>query len=262
MEIKTTSYSKYFPEDRVMDIYIPDSKPKELVFVFIHGGGWYAGSRAGWAGNAKYYCERGHLCFSIDYRLVPKHLYPAQIEDSRLAMSYIKSIIGDFSITKPRYVLLGSSAGGHLVALLSTIDANDDLGMTDEVKIRDTKPDYTVCYCPVTTMSIWENSALHIPKIIKDFMGVTEEEDPKLYEKASPLRRIKGNEPAFLFLHGSEDETVPVWHSQKMHEELLKAKGISRLEILHGEKHGFGYGIKTKGQISALNIIEDFLPEV
>lgn len=256
MEIRTETYSKYYTKDRVVDIYIPEGKPDNLVFLFIHGGGWYAGSRTGWAENARYYCQRGHLCFSADYRLVPEHIYPAQIEDTRLVMSYIKERIGQYGIEDPRYVLVGSSAGGHLIALLSTIDEHDNLGITEEVKVRGTKPHVAICYCPVTSLNIWKDCPENIVKCIEDFLGARENETPGLYEGASPLNRITGTEPEFLFLHGSKDETIPFWQSTKMHDALLEAGVNSRVEILEGEGHGFGYGIKTQGQRAAISRID------
>ena len=69
---------------------------------------------------AKSLARRGFSCFAIDYRLAPKHKSPAQIEDCRDAVRWIRQHASRYKTDPGRIGAIGYSAGGHLVSLLAT----------------------------------------------------------------------------------------------------------------------------------------------
>lgn len=252
------TYSEYDAEQRKMDIFLPGDDANGIGLLFIHGGGWHAGSRTAWHPVAEYFCAQGYSCASAGYRLAPDWTYPAPVEDVRLAMSFFMENAQRFRFDANKTAVLGSSAGGHLAAMLSTLSAEDDLGITPEVRIRDTKPKAAVLYCAATNLHPEHNHDRLNPSIDK-LMGRTGTETAIPYGEASPVDRINGSEPATLLIHGDADEVIPVEHSVQYHDKLTRHGVTSELVVLPGVPHGFGYGVKTRAQLDSLKAIEAFL---
>lgn len=122
------------------------------------------GATGQWHSVAEYYTERGYTCASVSYRLAPTHRFPSQIEDVRLAIAYLKENAAKYCFHEERIVAFGSSAGGHLAIMLALLHPNDDLGVTSELRVLDTRPSAVVAYCPVTDLCIDRQFVL-------DFMG-------------------------------------------------------------------------------------------
>jgi len=263
-ELLDQTYSTNYTEKRRMDIFLPESNPSRICMLFIHGGGWTGGNRKNWHPVARYFCKQGFTCVSIGYRLTPESIFPEQIKDVRSAMSYLKDNASDLLFDSQKIVAVGSSAGGHLVLMLSTIDSDDDLGYTKEMKVLDTRPCLAICYCPVTTVhlynELWEGRP-SMPEFVPKFMGITEEADPELFKQASPIDRIKGGEPPSLFIHGDIDVVVPLKQSILACENIRHHGGYAEVFVLHNVEHGFGYGIETPEQKRSIEKIELFLEE-
>lgn len=143
--------------------------------------------------------------------------------------------------------------------MLATIGLKDSLGSSDELTEADTRPNAAVCYCPV--LSLRDNGT--VPGFFNDaarvMVGGDANEKADVVRQASPLDRITGGEPPFLFLHGDGDELVRPSHSTEMHRILLESGNASRLVIVPGAPHGFGYGVETVHQKTALKHVELFL---
>ncbi len=111
--------------DLKMDVYFP-WKPAgpSPVIMFVHGGGWVAGTKTGTPGMSYFLdlARRGYTTFSIDYRLAPTYTFPANIVDVKCAVRHIRANAAEYNIDPNRIGAWGASAGGHLVALLGTSD--------------------------------------------------------------------------------------------------------------------------------------------
>ena len=258
-KIFNLSYSTEYIDRRLIDFFIPEGNANGACILFIHGGGWYAGKKDAWHTNAEYFCSKGYFCASVEYRLVPDYVYPAQIEDVRLAMKFVREKADEYGFSANKIVAVGSSSGGHLAAMLGVIGEESDIGMTCELHHQNTRPNAVICYCPITKVRLWENCNSNIYSLMTRFIGSTPEEAPFLYKEASPYEHVCGKEPPFLFIHGDKDDTIPDWHSSDMHKKLLEYGCQSKLEILTGVNHGFGYGITTEAQIKSIKLVEEFL---
>jgi len=250
-------YSREFSDARRLDVFLPGPAANGCAILWIHGGGWGGGNRRQWHKCAEHFRELGYVCVSTGYRLAPATHWPGQVEDVRLAMAWLRGRAGEFGIDAHRIAAIGSSAGGHLVAMLATIDIDDPLGATGELALADTRPDAAVCYCPVLT--VHENDRL--AESVLNLMGGREAEMPAAYRDASPLDRITGDEPPMLFLHGNADELVPLDHSKRMAAALHAAGAQAELQVLPGVEHGFGYGVTTDAQKTATAHVTRFLAE-
>jgi acetyl esterase/lipase len=226
--------------DLKMDVYEP-WKPAgpSPVIVFVHGGGWVAGTKTGTPGMS-YFLElarRGYTTFSIDYRLAPTYTFPAQIIDAKCAVRSIRAHAKEYNIDPNRIGAWGASAGGHIVALLGTADqsAGWDVGeyldqssrvnvVVDMYGVHDFTTEYVVG---------------NLRGLDRMVFGAQSPTDPKLAQ-ASPVNYISPDDPPFLLLHGDMDETIPVTQSQIFQDRLV-AGGVSSIFIVvHNAGHGFG----------------------
>jgi acetyl esterase/lipase len=246
---------------RMLDIFRPD-RPNGRAILWVHGGGWSAGGREGWHECARFFCARGYLCASTGYRLAPAAIFPAQIEDVRLALDFLRGRADELKIRRRAIAAAGSSAGGHLVALLGTIGPGDMLGATPELNGRDTSPDAVICYCPVTDLCDAADPSGELGPVKRAFLGADPAADPARARQASPLHRVRPGLPPFLFLHGDADDIVPLAHSERMTAALAAAGVRAECRVLPGVGHGFGYGVATAAQRLALAEIEKFLETV
>lgn len=255
-------YSRRFLPARTLDLFLPDHpRANGRAILFIHGGGWAGGSKEQWHSTAIHFCALGYVCASAEYRLAPRSRFPAQIEDVRLAMAFLRGRARRWGFDPQRIAAFGSSSGGHLAAMLGTVDATDPLGVTRELKRRDTRPNAVVCYCPVTILRRDSRGHQVIPKACADFLGCRPAAHPALSRTASPLDRITGEEPPFFFAHGEADSTVPVHHSTDMAAALKARRVKTRLLILPGVEHGFGYGVLSDAQRASARAAARFLED-
>jgi len=244
-----------------LDLFLPDAGNGCCLFC-IHGGGWGGGSRQQWHAVAQHFCELGYVGVSTSYRLTPDYQHPSQIEDVRLAVSFVRSRAGEYGFDAGKVAAMGSSAGGHLAALLATIGEDDPLGDTPELVIKDTRPNAAVCYCAVTTLCGRQRKNGALKESYLKLIGAPESEAEDAYRQASPLERVDGNEPPSLFIHGDADETVPLSQSERMSER-LKANGVrAEVAVLPNVGHGFGYGVTTDAQKESIKLMEAFLASV
>lgn len=251
-------YSEDQHDLRRLDLYLPDADADGKAILFIHGGGWQGGGRLQWRPLCEHFVERGCICASTGYRLAPEFRWPVQLEDVRLAMAWLHRHAERLGIDPKRIAAVGSSAGGHLVAMLATLAADDPLGATTELTHPITRPAAAICYCPVITLHEKDRLAESVAAL----MGVSEAEAPEAYRDASPIDRVTGDEPPFLFLQGDADETTPLPLTQAMHEKLQAAGVSSELVVLPGVEHGFGYGVRSDAQKQSVAHVERFLADV
>lgn len=245
-------YSDRFPDSRRIDLYPPTAPALGAALLFIHGGGWSAGGRKQWRAVCEYCAAQGFFCASLSYRLAPEHRFPAAVEDVRLGLAWLRQRADDYGFAPDGVGAVGSSAGGHLVAMLATLGPDDPLGRTPELTVSDTRPNAACCYCPVVSLHSGRPESAPLEECYHAFLGATEAEAPDLYRLASPLHRITGAEPPFLFLHGDKDTDVPLAQSTLMAERLREVGVPVELVVLPGVEHGFGYGVETEAQQRAV----------
>ncbi len=272
-ELLNIPYSKFYTDERLVDLFIPDDIKSDKCIFFIHGGGFSAGKKDAWYPLARWFCEKGYVSASMEYRLAPgelagdnsfeegyKRYFPAQIEDVRLCMNFLKENASKYGYDKNKIIIAGSSAGAYLCGMLLTIKKDDLLGYTFEMNCLDTTPLGAVLYCPVmdiryTDMTVYGTES----KFNQNFMGKLIEGNEDLYQIASPVHRISGGEAPCLIIHAMNDKLV----TQKAVDNLIQAfkqhKVQADVAYVEGAAHGFGYNVKTPQQLYALEKMNEFV---
>jgi acetyl esterase/lipase len=225
--------------DQLMDAYFP-WKPAgpSPVILFVHGGGWVAGTKTGTPGMSYFLdlARRGYTTFSIDYRLAPTDTFPANIIDVKCAVRSIRAHAKDYNIDPNRIGAWGASAGGHLVALLGTADASAgwDAGQYTDQSSRVNVVVDMYGVSDFTTEYVVGN----VRGLDRMAFGAKSPTDPIL-AAASPINYITPDDPPILLMHGDMDPVIPYTQSVVFNDRLQAAGVPSTLIIVHNGGHGF-----------------------
>lgn len=232
-------YGKADDVELKLDLYYPKKTAGKLpVTVYVHGGGWQNGDKKMGAGAMAIgeLIKRGYLVVSINYRLAPAHKFPAQIEDVKCAIRFLRAHSKDYNLDPKRIGVWGSSAGGHLVALLGTTDAKAGL------EGKGGWPDQSSRVQAVVDLFGPADLTVEFPggnaRIAQTVFGARSTKD-EVMKRASPVTYVSRDDPPFLILHGESDLLVPLSQSEILHERLKKAGVQSKLVVVKNAGHGF-----------------------
>lgn len=205
------------------DLYIPrDAGPHAGVLV-VHGGAWKMGSRAQLSGVAQMLAKNGFSAVAISYRLAPESKFPAQIEDCKAAVRWMREHAAELKIDPARIGGFGYSAGAQLVALLGTTDSEDGLeGVDKPTELPSTRLQAVVgggTPCDFRAFPLDEGW-------LSFWLGGSRREMPEQYRLASPAAFVSEDDPPMFFFHGEKDELVPLFLPQGMCES-MKTCGCS-----------------------------------
>jgi acetyl esterase/lipase len=118
-ERRTLTYASRDGADLLLDLYLPTNPIRRPVpvIVFLHGGGWSGGKGMTGLDFNRYFAQDGFAIASIEYRLTPSVTFPANVEDVRTAVRWLKANAVAHALDADRICLWGTSAGGHLAAV-------------------------------------------------------------------------------------------------------------------------------------------------
>lgn len=219
-----------------MDIYFPIKfeRGPSPVLIYVHGGAWIFGDKEINTGTPDMpeLLSRGYIIATVNYRLAPEHKFPAQIEDVKCAVRYLRANTVNYGID-PEYIgAWGDSAGGHLVSLL---------GLTNESAGFDSGQ-----YLEYSSNV----------KAVVDYFGPTNLTDPNFYNiyslaleeifdsyenmvNASPVKYVTKDAPPFLIFQGDRDILVFQSQSKELYNKLIAENATAALVIVKGATHGF-----------------------
>jgi acetyl esterase/lipase len=222
-------------------MYMPTvSGSNRPAVLFVHGGGWAAGDKAGFGSIASLLAKGGYVCFSANYRLVTDqgNRYPAQIDDVQRAVRWIRLNASKYGLNPKHIGAIGDSAGGHLVSLLGTRDTRDNSDKS-LAKYSSRVSCVVDMYGP-TDFNAGEGSiSKFAAEIVYKFLGKKPAEDAKLYREASPVTYVNKKSSPFLIFHGTKDELVPMEQSQRIYDKLHAAGVEVTLIKMQDDGHGF-----------------------
>jgi acetyl esterase/lipase len=216
------------------------------VIIWIHGGSWHSGRKE--RCPAIRIVDEGYAIASIDYRLTEVAPFPAQIEDCKAAVRWLRANASKYNLDPDRIGVWGFSAGGHLAALLGTSAAVPELeGGGDNLNISSRVQAVLAVSAPVDFLRLYHDALATptetTPKVlaaIKMLMGGPIEDHKATAIEASPLHYVSKDDPPFLIICGEDDPTVPVTQCQLLAEALKRAGVETTLEIANGRGHGVG----------------------
>src|SRR5262245_55159109 len=230
-------YGKGDGVDLQLNLAIPKGMGPFPAVVCIHGGGWYQGQRQDMDFMTELLARRGYVAATVSYRLVPKARFPAQIEDCKAAVRWLRANAVKYHVNPDRIGAIGPSAGGHLSCLLGVTDKKDGLEGTGGNPEQSSRVQAVVSFFGRTnfTKKTWTDELEK--KIFVPLIGASFEDKPDLYKKISPIAYVSRTSPPFLLFHGTEDKLVPPRDSIDMAEKLRTAGVSAKAVIVEGEGH-------------------------
>ncbi|MCS6863132.1 MAG: alpha/beta hydrolase, partial [Abditibacteriales bacterium] len=229
-------YRKVDGEELKLDAYVPQGEGKFPAVIVIHGGAWRMGDKAAYAAECIALANNGYAAFTIRYRLLPRHKFPACVEDCKAAVRWVRQNAAKYKVDPQRIGAFGHSAGGHLAAMLATIGGTSQFNDDPNAKPEDSRIQAAVCMA-----GVFEFPPIDFP-LFREFLGGTPQEKPDAYKQASPLHHVSKSTAPILLLHGDEDRFVPLIGSQRFADALTKAGVENQLVVLKGVGHLYQWG--------------------
>jgi len=252
-----------------LDIYLPDNAPTPYpIIVWIHGGGWAGGDKSSAAGRAAQLTPLGFAVVGINYRLSGDAIFPAQIHDCKGAVRWLRANAAVYNFDPDRIGAWGSSAGGHLVALLGTsggvaalegtVGGNlsfssyvqavaDYFGPTDLLNMNldvTTPPGSTIDHDAPTSPESrligfdGPGEGVGVLRANQDNPNPPFPEKLALIRLANPIIPVSLDDPPFYIAHGTADTSVPIAQSTKLAAALQNAGVAHTYNQVSGAGHG------------------------
>jgi acetyl esterase/lipase len=247
-----------------LDIYLPEEGDGPYpVILSIHGGAFKSGDKGDGQVNAMLEgLKRGYAVVSVNYRLSGEAIWPAQIQDVKAAIRWIRANSKQYKLNSGKIATWGGSAGGHLSAMAGTsgnVKELEDLsqgnadqssriqavvdwfGPTDFLKMDEQAKESKVANPQVHSIPDSPESQL---------IGKNLQDAPDLVKAANPETYISKDDPPFFIQHGLNDPLVPYPQSVNFAKKLEQTLGKEKvtLELIPGTGHG-GPNFQTKENI-------------
>ena len=227
-----------------LDVYEPTSSIRSApAMVDIHGGGWVSGDANLQPGSVDWDVEsalvsNGWVFVSINYRLAPTYRWPAQLQDAKCAVRYLRANAPALHIDPTRIGVIGASAGGHLASMLGLTGnqvAFDEGGFLNESSAVEAVVDE---YGPTDlTSPEWPGSKIQ-RVFSKLTFGVEVGQQSPTLVAASPVTYVHPGAPPFLVIQGANDIVVPSGQSQELVRLLKGAGDEATLIMVRNAGHG------------------------
>lgn len=255
-------------EAQKLDLYLPSTGDGPFpVVVMVHGGGFMFGDKADGAGltGVDQLLEAGYAVASINYRLSGEAIWPAQINDAKAAVRFLRANAAQYNLDPEHVGAWGASAGGNLVAMLgATCDVADlegaELGNADQSSCVQAVVDwfgpidflamdaqFAGTACPAT------HDAADSPESM--LVGAPIQTVPEIVATTNPMNYVDAADAPFLIQHGSADCNIPPVQGKNLADALGVDKATYTL--IDGAGHG-GSQFETPEN---LQVVLDFLSQ-
>jgi len=202
------------------------------VLIFPGGGYGHLSGQEG-EGYAQQLAAWGVHAFVLNYRLPAEgQIHPAPLQDARLAVRLLRARAKDWGLSRKKIAAMGSSAGGHLLGTLLTVELDDASRGGGELANLSARPDAAIFCYPVISM-------LDLPHEASRDRLIPRAEHPEL-ERLSVERNIPDHCPPCFIWHTAEDVAVPVEHSLMLATALRRKKISFELHVFESGSHGLG----------------------
>ncbi|MDB6119261.1 MAG: nlhH 5 [Verrucomicrobiaceae bacterium] len=224
-----------------LDLHLPGAKNTPVI-VWVHGGAWRAGDKSDMPLGRL--VAQGYAVASVDYRLSVVAPFPCMIHDIKAAIRFVRAKAGEYGYDAGKLAVAGSSAGGHLAALVgvtngvkalegtvgANLDQSSDVGAT--ISLFGASNLMTIL-----SQSKPQGLKMRVPALQLLLDGQPDEK-PELAKLASPVTHLDAKDPPLLLIHGDADPQMPPEQSQELAAACKKAGMTVQLEILPGAPHG------------------------
>lgn len=224
-----------------LDLYLP-ARPTGPLLVMIHGGGWMGGSKDQPEGLTL--LGRGYAIANIDYRLSQDAIFPAQIEDCKAAIRWLRAHASEYGYDPQRIGAWGASAGGHLAAMLATTSGTREFDVGAHLEQSSVVSCAVDIYGP-SDLPGWRAPSANpyvqrtgAESMLVRLLGGPVDAKLALAWRASPLSWVSRSSAPCYIMHGTADSVVGFEQSQRLANALSSVGAEVTFEIVEGGGHG------------------------
>jgi acetyl esterase/lipase len=224
-----------------LDIYLPTpaagitNTTRRPAVLWIHGGGWTEGDKRQGPNSISVLSgllvSRGFVAFSCNYRLRPKHVHPAQVDDVQRVVRWIRVSAAKYQVDPDRIGACGISAGGHLACMLAVRETRTS--QHDPLDVHSSKVQAAVSLNGATDLRAAAATTSILADIVQKFTGG----DPQRAADASPMAFVNASASPILFVVGEKDPLIPNAQSTRMAESMKHSGVAAEVLVLAGEGH-------------------------
>jgi len=226
-----------------LDVYLADSDHPIPAMVYIHGGGWRAGSKnrvPGWLMNG---VRGGWLSVvSVEYRFTDVAPHPAQVNDCMRAIQFVRHNAAEWNLDPQRIGVTGGSAGGHLSLWVALHDDAADDDSNDPVERHSSRVACAVSFAGPTDWSLLDRLE-HRHPAYRQLLGYEPgtpagEMETEAKRDVSPISFASKDDPPVMQVHGDKDVIVPIEHARDLNDRLESIGVTTELVVIKGANHG------------------------
>jgi len=224
-------FAKAGDESLTLDAFVPDGAGPFPTCILVHGGGFTKGDKHSFIKPLfEPLSKAGFVWFTINYRLAPKHRWPACAEDVDSAIRWVKAHAKDYKVDPERIAIIGESAGGHLVSWAGVRG-------TGESRVA-----AVVAFYAPNDLELQVRARNALGPSMTALLDLTELNDAawKRLREVSPSTYVAKGLPPFLLIHGDKDPTVLHEQSTKFQEKMKAHANVCDLLTVPGGSHGMG----------------------
>ena len=236
-----------------LDLWVPPTETPAPLVVWIHGGAFMVGDRRYLPPTLRpnqmfdALLDAGLAVATIDYRHALEAPFPAQLQDAKAAVRYLRAHAEELGISTERVGVMGESAGGHIAALVGLTAHRTDLEGAHGVVGPSSAVDVVVDWYGLADLATMprrptppEVAAKLPPELHRPPEDVlTRGLEGAGLADASPITHVTAGAPPFLLVHGTADWLVPYAQSEQLHAALTGAGVDCRLEPVENAQHVF-----------------------
>ena len=241
-----------------LDLLRPVKQNGPLI-VYVHGGAWRSGSKSEMPLTEL--VEWGCPVASVDYRLSTVARFPAQIHDIKAAIRFLRAKGKDYGIDPSKIVIAGSSAGGHLAALIGVTNGDKQLeGDLGDHREQTSAVQGIISFFGGSDLTTILNQStpkaleMRVPAL-ELLLGNHPDKAAEIAKLASPVFHVDKSDPPLLLFHGDRDPQMPINQAHQLEGAYEEAGLPVRFKVLHGA----GHGGKIFYQPSQMTIVKEFL---
>lgn len=219
------------------DVYFPKTRPADALpaVIFIHGGAWRKGSYQSRRGIPL--AQHGYVAVTIEYRLSSEAKWPAQIEDCKLAVRWLRANAAKYQVNPDRIGVWGISAGGHLAACLGVMGDQPQFEGAGGYPKTSSAVQAVADFSGPADFTSGGESVHGGAKILGQLFGVSYAENTAPWKQASPIIYAKKDVPPFLVIHGDADKAVRLSQFERLVAALRAAEAPVEFITVPGGEH-------------------------
>lgn len=246
-----------------LDVYQPVNAEKCPVMVYVHGGGWKRGDKRNVGEKVTFFCERGWVFVSVNYRLLPEGQHPVNVNDVANAIAWVHDHATDYGGDPDKLFVMGHSAGAHLAALVGT----------NSKPLREAGKPLTILRGVIPL----DTNAYDLSKLMqsrsREFYANLFGEDESKWKDASPAQHVAADQgiPPFLICYSRglagpinpERSTRANAFAKTLRDAGIDAEVIDASDRNHGQINAwFGRADDKKVTGAATRFLDGILEEI